>query len=123
MSGAVQSRVFLVVDDDQDCADTIAMLLTRLGATVHVAYSGAAAIEMVPVVSPDIVLLDIGMPGMDGCETARRIADLDPMRRPRLVALTGWGRPEDRQRTSDAGFDRHLVKPPSIDDLSALLSG
>ena len=122
MDDATAARVVLVVDDDYDCADTIAMLLERLGAIVHVAYSGESALEMLPQILPDLVLLDIGMPGMDGCEAARRIRAMTLPRPPMLVALTGWGRAEDRKRTADAGFDAHLVKPPAMDDLARLIA-
>ncbi|MGY6217208.1 PAS domain S-box protein [Methylolobus aquaticus] len=111
----------LVVDDNRDAADTLAMLMTGLGSTVRVVYEGAAALEILPAFEPDIVLLDIGMPGMDGYEVARRIRQLPSGARILLVAVTGWGEEKDQQRTREAGFDRHLTKPVRLDALKALL--
>jgi signal transduction histidine kinase len=114
------ARRVLVVDDNRDAADTLATLLRTLGVTVAVAYSGRTAIEAVATFAPDTVLLDIGMPEMDGYETSRRIRaqhgnDL------LLVALTGWGQDEDLRQSRAAGFDHHLVKPPDIERLRAIL--
>jgi hypothetical protein len=94
---------FLVVDDNQDAGDSLAMLLRLQGHEVRVAYSGMAALEMTRTYTPDVVFMDIGMPGMDGYEVARRL------------------RQEDRRRTADAGFDHHLVKPPEPKALEHVL--
>ena len=112
----------VVVDDNRDAADTLAMLMTGLGSTVRVVYEGAAALEILPAFKPDMVLLDLGMPGMDGYEVARRIRQLPSAARILLVAITGWGEEKDQQRTREAGFDHHLTKPVRLDALRALLT-
>lgn len=112
----------LVVDDNHDAANSLAMLLTLKGHEVAAAYSGSAALELVKNYEPDLVFLDIGMPGMDGCEVARRLREDVRERRLILVALTGWGQEEDRKRTTEAGFDYHLVKPPDATALEAVLA-
>ena len=111
----------LVVDDNSDAADTLNMLLTELGATVAVANSGPEALQTIDSFEPDAVLLDIGMPGMDGYEVSRRIRSSSRHSDLLLIALTGWGQGEDRERSKRAGFDHHLVKPPDIDRLRAIL--
>ena len=110
----------LVVDDNADAAETLNMLLTELGATVAVANSGPEALRALDSFDPDAVLLDIGMPGMDGYEVSRRIRSSNHAG-VLLIALTGWGQGEDRQRSKNAGFDHHLVKPPDIDRLRNIL--
>jgi CheY-like chemotaxis protein len=112
----------LVVDDNHDAADSLAMFLKFLGATVRVAYEGASAIEMVAKLRPEIVLLDIGMPMLDGYEVARRLRALPEGRDLLLVAMTGWGQEEDKRRTAQAGFDHHLVKPVDPVKLEKLLA-
>jgi PAS domain S-box-containing protein len=112
----------LVVDDNRDSADSLALLLQFLGAEVDVAHDGAAALAALENRRPAVVLMDIGMPGMDGYQAARQIR-----RQPRfddvmLIALTGWGQEEDRRRARDSGFDHHLIKPVDIDALQALLA-
>ncbi len=123
MGEDVKQRV-LVIDDDVDCADTVAMVLRRLGADVRVAYSGAVGLSLCESFDPELVFLDVGMPQMDGYATVKalRIQDGAPHRR-RVVALTGWGQVEDQERTLEAGFDQHLVKPADLVDLRALLNG
>jgi PAS domain S-box-containing protein len=111
----------LVVDDNRDAADSLANLLGSLGAEVRIAYDGHAALAAVAEHPPHIVLLDLGMPGMDGFEVARRLADRPQRGEFRLVALTGWGQQTDRERTRKAGFDDHLVKPLQLPLLRALL--
>ena len=116
----------LVVDDNQDAADSLAMLLRLQGHEVRVAYSGMAALEMTKTYTPDVVFLDIGMPGMDGYEVARRLRQQPGLEKVVLAALTGWGQQEDRRRTAEAGFDHHLVKPPepkALEDVLAELNG
>ncbi len=112
----------LVVDDDRDVADSLVMLLQSMGADVRVAYNGAAALATVAEFKPDLALVDIGMPNMDGYETARRIRLMPEGKNLVLVALSGWGRDEDRQRTTEAGFDHHFVKPMEIGALENLLT-
>ncbi|HYD57523.1 MAG TPA: ATP-binding protein [Burkholderiales bacterium] len=112
----------LVVDDNNDAAESLGMVLKLMGAEVRVVHDGAAALAAFEAHKPSVVLLDIGMPGMDGYEVARILRTLDPQRRAALVALTGWGQEEDRRRARDAGFDHHLVKPAEITTLEALLA-
>lgn len=109
----------LVVDDNRDAANSLAMLLKTMGHQVSVAHNGESALESVRESLPDVVFLDIGMPGMDGYEVARRLRADTKFDRVCLAALTGWGQAEDRRRTADAGFDHHIVKPP---DLKAIMS-
>ncbi len=112
----------LLVDDNRDAADTTAELLRLMGAEVAVAYDGASALDTVRDWRPDAILLDIGMPEMDGHEVARRLREMSPtIGRPRLIALTGWGQEQDRERTREAGFDDHMVKPVDIDALRVTL--
>jgi PAS domain S-box-containing protein len=102
----------LIVDDNRDSADMLAMLLTFTGHATFTAHDGAAAVEDAASLDPDVILLDIGLPGLNGYEAARRIRQQQrDGRRPVLVALTGWGQDEDRRRSEEAGFDAHLVKP------------
>ncbi|KQP22158.1 histidine kinase [Pseudorhodoferax sp. Leaf267] len=117
----VHTAKALVVDDNHDAADTLAEFLDALGFEVTVAYSGQAALERLAGELPTLAILDIGMPGMDGCELARHIRN-DPAHAGMvLVALTGWGQARDRERTRAAGFDHHLVKPLDVDHLMAIL--
>jgi len=111
----------LVVDDNHDAADSLGMVLRALGADVRIANDGPAALAAFASDTPEIVLLDIGMPGMDGYEVARALRARFPGRTASLVALTGWGQDDDRRRTAAAGFDHHLVKPADIGTLHALL--
>ena len=115
-------RRILVVDDNRDAADSLGMLLQVLGADVRIARDGAEALQAFTAYDPAVVLLDIGMPGMDGYEVARRIRNDFPDRRAALVALTGWGQEEDRRRARDAGFDHHLIKPADVETLQVLLA-
>ncbi|HEX6987777.1 MAG TPA: ATP-binding protein, partial [Planctomycetaceae bacterium] len=119
-SGRLPSRRMLVVDDMRPSARTLAMMLKGIGQETQVAHDGASALAAVEEFRPDVVLLDIAMPGMDGYEVCRRIRER-PGPCPLLVALTGYGQEEDRRRAFEAGFDRHLVKPTSLDALRALL--
>ncbi len=113
----------LVVDDNRDAADSLAMLLRLQGHEVRVAHDGLAALELAKGYRPEMVFLDIGMPGMDGYEVARRLRRQPGLENVRLAALTGWGQAEDRRRTAEAGFDHHLVKPAEPNALESLLSG
>ena len=119
--GVKAARV-LVIDDDQDVADSFRLLLETLGATARTAYDGLAGVAAVDAFDPDLIFVDIGMPGVDGYETARRLRSNPHERRFLLVALTGWGQQEDRRRAQDAGFDLHLTKPAPIDALENLLA-
>lgn len=119
--GALPPLRILVVDDNRDAADSLGMLLKFLGADAQVAYEGTEALEATRTYRPAVVLLDIGMPGMDGYEVARRVRQEADFRDIVLVAMTGWGQEEDRLRSKSAGFDHHLVKPVAPDVLQALL--
>ncbi len=112
----------LVVDDNRDAANSLAMLLRLQGHEVRVAYSGMAALEVTKTYAADMVFLDIGMPGMDGYEVARRMRQRPGLEKVVLAALTGWGQQEDRRRTAEAGFNHHLVKPPEPQVLESLLA-
>ncbi len=104
-------RRVLVVDDNKDAADSLAMLLRLAGQDVRAAYDGPSALTQAKDFQPATVFLDIGMPGMDGYEVARRLRSEPELRGVVLVALTGWGQEEDRRRSKEAGFDQHMVKP------------
>ena len=111
----------LVVDDNKDAATSLAMLLRLQGHDVRVAHDGPTALAMVTSYLPSMILLDIGMPGMDGYEVARRVRALQGLESVVLAALTGWGQQEDRRRTTEAGFDHHFVKPLDPKVLGSLL--
>ena len=115
------SRRVLVVDDHRDAAQSLAMFLKLSGHETYIAHDGLEAVEKAAQLSPDLVLLDIGLPKVNGLEAARRIRELSLGKRPTLVALTGWGQDADRQRSQDAGFDAHIVKPVDPDVLADLL--
>jgi PAS domain S-box-containing protein len=114
-------RRILVADDNEDAAASMAMMLSLLGHEVRTVHDGAAAVEAAVEFRPDIALLDIGMPRVDGLEAARRIRAQPEGTRLILVALTGWSQPEDQRRSQEAGFDHHLVKPADMEALRALL--
>ena len=120
--GKFPPRRILVVDDNRDAAETLGALLSGLGATVSVADSGPAALEILKTFQADAVLLDIGMPEMDGYEVSRRIRATPDRGSVLLIALTGWGQADDLRRSRAAGFDHHLVKPPDVDKLRDLLT-
>jgi signal transduction histidine kinase len=122
-SGGLVSRRVLVVDDNTDAADSLAMLLRLLRQEVVVAYDGPAALAQAEANPPAVAFVDLGMPRMDGYELARRFRTHPSLKHVNLVALTGWGQPEDRQRTKETGFDHHLVKPVEAETLRRLLSG
>jgi signal transduction histidine kinase/ActR/RegA family two-component response regulator len=112
----------LIVDDNHDAAETLAMLLSELGATVEVAHNGPDALHALEAFEPDAMLLDIGMPGMDGYEVSRHVRSSSSHKNVLLIALTGWGQLDDRERSKRAGFDHHLVKPPDIDRLRSIVA-
>jgi CheY-like chemotaxis protein len=115
-----QRRV-LVAEDIPDAAEMMRLMLEGMGHDVRVAADGVQAVAMAREFDPQVVLLDIGMPRMDGYEAARQIrATLG--RRVVLVALTGWGQEEDQRRAHDAGFDRHVTKPAEPDVLKSLIA-
>jgi len=114
-------RRVLVVDDNQDAAVLLAESLRFLGHKTSIAHDGPNALRMAEEFLPDVVLLDIGLPVMDGYEVARRLRDHPALSRARLIALTGYGQESDRHRAQEAGFDMHIVKPLNMDRLAALL--
>jgi CheY-like chemotaxis protein len=112
----------LVVDDNRDGAELLALLLRMQGHIVKTAHDGISGLEIAASFDPDVVLLDIGLPGLDGCEVARRLRQkADRSSRQCLIAMTGYGTDEDRQRTHEAGFDHHIVKPVEPDELNKLV--
>jgi PAS domain S-box-containing protein len=113
----------LVVDDNQDAAETLVTFLKLEGHSVGVAYGGLAALNAFESTMPEVVVLDIGMPEIDGYEVARRVRQLPSGQPVKLVALTGWGQAEDKARALEAGFDKHLTKPVDLDRLADILSG
>jgi CheY-like chemotaxis protein len=113
----------LVVDDDRDNADALVLVLRLEGYEPAVAYGGPAALALVAADPPAGALLDIGMPGMDGYEVARRLRRLPGMGGALLIALTGYGQEEDVSRCYEAGFDRHILKPGDPEELHRLLDG
>ena len=117
------SRRVLVVDDNRDAADSMTILLARLGHQAEAVYSAQAALEAAERLRPDFILLDIGLPGMDGYEVARRLREIEVLQSTRLVALTGYGPSEDRERAKEAGFAAHLVKPAGLEELEGILAG
>ena len=113
----------LVVDDNRDAVDSLTLLLKLAGQEVASAFDGHEALEQFEVFRPDIVVLDIGLPMLNGYEVARRMRALPHDKPVLLVALTGWGQEDDRRRTVEAGFDHHLVKPVDFEALKGLLTG
>jgi two-component system CheB/CheR fusion protein len=121
-ASAVVARRILLADDNPDALESLAAVLRLRGHEVFSASNGATALETAVRHVPDIALLDIGMPLLDGYEVARRIRAEEWGKSVTLVALTGWGQESDRRRSQEAGFDTHLVKPLDPDRLSALLA-
>ena len=111
----------LVVDDNREHTDSLAMYLRMKGHAVRTAYDAASALTWAAGFSPDVVLLDIGMPDVDGLEVCRRLRAADGGDHLVIVAVTGYGQADDRRRTDEAGFDAHLVKPVDPTSLPTLL--
>ena len=118
---AAATHRILVVDDNRDSAETMAMLLQLGGHTVQVAFDGPSALPVVREFQPELVLLDLGLPGLTGYEVAKKVQEMALAHRPMLVAMTGYGQQGDRQRTRAAGFDHHLVKPVDLEMLQQIL--
>ena len=112
----------LVVDDNQDSAISMTLLLELQGHEVHVAHAGPAALRVASDKKPDVILLDIGMPGMNGYEVAKQLRAQHEFADTLLVAITGYGRASDVKQTQSAGFDYHLVKPVDYEKLQAVLA-
>jgi CheY-like chemotaxis protein len=112
----------MVVEDNVDTARSMSLLLEKAGCSTKVVHDGAAALESAATFLPQVVLLDIGLPGLDGYQVARQLR-ADPRHFDvRLIAVSGYGKEQDQQRSKDAGFDHHLVKPVDFDALLAILS-
>jgi CheY-like chemotaxis protein len=111
----------LVVDDNPDAATSLSMLVELLGYEVRTAFDGAEALDVAGEFYPDVVLLDLGMPRMDGYEACRRLRAQPWGAGISVVAVTGWGREDDRRKTQSAGFDQHLVKPVAPDVIAQTL--
>ena len=120
--GGGRAHRVLVVDDNVDAAESIAKILRLCGHEVRCEYDGQSALAAVRDYTPDVVVLDIGLPGMDGYEVASRLRSMD-RRSMRIVAVTGYGQEEDRRRSRESGFDQHLTKPVDPDALQAFVSG
>ncbi len=116
------TRRILVADDNAAAADTLAELLSLFGNEVQVVHDGQAALKTFSAWRPDVILLDIGMPGMDGYEVARRVRQQMASRKVMLIALTGWGQEKDRKLAREAGFDYYLLKPVDLQALQALMA-
>jgi CheY-like chemotaxis protein len=119
---SVRRRV-LVVDDNADAAQTLATLLRQLGHDVQIAGGGEEALRIATGYRPEVILMDLGMPGMNGLETARRLRQSGTTPAPYIIAVTGWGKPEDMALTREAGFDQHLMKPVDERRLVDLIGG
>lgn len=119
---AMARKRVLVVDDNIDAAEGLQLLLDLLGMEVRMAHDGASGLAAAAAFAPDLVLLDIGMPDMDGFELARRLRAAHGAQCPKLVVVSGWGQPDDRQRSQDAGVDAHLVKPVGLEQLQEVLN-
>jgi len=112
----------LVIDDNQDSTTSMAMLLKLVGHEVSVAQDGGTGLREAERFLPQVVLLDIGLPDINGYEVARRLRQHPSLQSATLIAMTGYGQPEDRQRSSEAGFHHHLVKPVDWETLERLLA-
>jgi CheY-like chemotaxis protein len=121
-AGRTRYRV-LVVDDNVDAAETLGVLLRLAGQEVVVVHGGVAAIEQALAYVPEIVVLDIGMPDLDGYEVCRRLRAEPSTQHAMLIAVTGWGQDADRMRSREAGFDHHLIKPVEWSTLEKLFAG
>jgi CheY-like chemotaxis protein len=115
-------RRIMIVDDNKDAGDALAMLLELAAHEVRVAYSGRVALALAQTFRPEVAFIDIGMPDLNGYEVAQALRREPWGAQIRLVALTGWGQHDDRQRAKDAGFDRHLTKPVDSEALEPLLN-
>ena len=119
MSGSDAGRVLsiVLVEDNEDIRESMQELLTELGHEVHAASDGPSGAALILELEPDVAIVDIGLPGIDGYEVAARVRPQLGHERLRMVAMTGYGDASDRRRTREAGFDTHLLKPAGIDDV------
>ncbi len=120
---AASVRRLLIVDDNEDSAESMMMLARAWGHEVVIANDGPGALTLALTFKPDMALVDIGLPGMDGYEVARRLREASPERDLYLMALTGYGRDEDIRLSRAAGFDEHLVKPTDLEQLRLMMAG
>ena len=118
-----ERRRVVIVDDNTDAADSLAMLLGSMGHETRVAYNGSEALVCTEAFKPDVGLIDIGLPGLNGYDLAKRLRAIPDTHGLRLIALTGYSQPEDRERSKEAGFDAHLVKPVDVASLEQALAG
>ncbi len=118
IASSVERHRILVVDDNVDAADALTALLELEGHQIRTVYSGEEALDILSHYSPDVILLDLGLPGMSGIDVARGIRAMPSTRDVTLIAITGWGQPQDRARTADAGFDFHFTKPVDVGQLN-----
>jgi CheY-like chemotaxis protein len=116
------TRRVLVADDNRDAAESMGMLLRLMGNEVRTVHDGLQAVNEAETFQPDVILLDIGMPRLNGYDAARRIREQRWSAGTVLVALTGWGQEEDKRRASEAGFDKHFTKPVNPADLERLIT-
>lgn len=121
LNGSGVKRRILVVDDNRDGAESLAMMLQLVGTEIAMAHDGDEAIEQAERFWPDLILMDVGMPHMDGLEATRRIREQTWGRRATIIALTGWGQDADRERSRAAGCDAHLVKPVNLSELEKVM--
>ena len=122
LAAGAQTRRILVIDDNVDAAESLQVLLGVFGHRVEIAHEGVTALQVVWTFKPELVFLDIGLPGMNGYEVARRIRDEIGMKSVRLIALSGYGAESDQTRSREAGFVRHLVKPVDPSALPNIIS-
>jgi CheY-like chemotaxis protein len=120
-NGKAHQRRLILVDDNVDAVESLALVLTADGHEVRTAYDGETALRIAEAFRPELIILDIGLPGMDGYEVARRVRAHPDLRGAVLVALTGYGQPADRNRARAAGFDHHFIKPADFASLQKLL--
>lgn len=121
MAPARKGLHILIVEDNPDSAFSTALLLRLYGHEVRMVHDGRAALQVIGEDPPDVVLLDIGLPGLDGWEVARQIRRPPEQKKPFLIAITGYGQEEDRRRSAEAGIDLHLVKPVDPLELQEIL--
>jgi CheY-like chemotaxis protein len=112
----------LIADDNIDSAEMLSTFVGLKGATAHIAHDGAEAVRLGAAIRPDLILLDIGMPGMDGYEACRQLRANPESAGAYIVALTGWGQDQDKQRARDSGFDAHLTKPADLTAVEKMLA-
>jgi CheY-like chemotaxis protein len=122
-SGNASERVVLIIDDSEDARQSLSLALGLMGYQVRAACDGRTGIEEARELRPSVVLCDIGLPDIDGYEIARTLRRDEDLRSTRLIALSGYARPEDKARAKKAGFDAHLAKPADLEALAGMLAG